>query len=139
MQTTYSTFIACAEDCCREGQIVTFECQIPAEVGTLDWKGVGFDCPNTNTVANNVLGIPTARCPNLPFANDDGAHTGKCGPYRANLTCIEDQQNLTSVLEFEANYTMSGGNIICQFNDMTKTFPVRVGGKLYFTCLNEPI
>ncbi len=138
MQTTYSTFIECAEDCFNEGQIVTYECQVPAVFGTLDWNGVGFDCPDAHTISNNALLFPTAPCP-LPFANEDGVYIGVCGPYFGNLTCTEDGAHLISVLEFEANYEMNGGNISCKFlnTNRIETFPVRVRGKINFTCQSK--
>ncbi len=127
---TCSTFIECAEDCLKEGTMVTYECQFPAVQGTLIWKGVGFDCPNpTHPNNKNTISLPTTSCP-LQIANEDGIGTGSCGPYFGNLNCTSEQ-NLISMLTFKANYEMNGGSISCEFlrTNKNKTFPVRVGGK----------
>ena len=122
------------EICFHEGETVTYQCRVPAEVGVLDWNGVGFDCPSSNSIANNVLPLPTETCP-LPF---EPVYFGECGPYFGNLTCTEDQQHLISVLKFEANYEMNGGNISCRLfrGGEIETFTVRVGGKLIVSDLN---
>ncbi len=116
-------------NCFNEGQIVTYECQVPAVGGTLDWKGIGFDCPSHNTIANNVLPLPTTSCP-----LDEPVYTGICGPYFGNLTCTDDQQSLLSVLEFNSSFGMNGSTINCLLNNIgIETFSVRIGGK--FTVL----
>ncbi len=96
--------------------------------GILNWNGVGFDCPsNISYFTNNVISIPTTPCP-LSFGFE---HTGVCGPYSGSLTCTDDQEQLLSVLEFEANYEMNGGNISCLFRGgEIEILSVRVGGKL---------
>ncbi len=113
------------EKCFNEGETVTYQCTVPAVVGVLDWNGVGFDCPNSNTISNNVLPLQTATCPlrEIPV--------GKCGPYFGNLTCTDDEQHLISVLQFKSDYSiMNGGNISCLLNtNETETFEVTIGGK----------
>ena len=92
-------------------------------VGTFDWKGIDFYCPNNSTAANNVIPFQVVNCLEPVIDN------GTCGPYFANLTCA-GEGNVFSVLEFQANYEMNGGNIYCLFRGENKTFHVSVGGKL---------
>ncbi len=98
-----------ADRCFNEGKIVTYHCRVSAEVGTLDWNGIGFDCPSSDTITNNTLPLPTAPCP----LSDEPVYIGICGPYFGNLTCTDDQ-HLTSILEFETNIEMNGGTINCR-------------------------
>ncbi len=119
-----------AKKCLNEGRTVTYQCQVPAVVGVLDWNGVGFDCPTDSTISNNTLPLQTSACPLL----DQPVYNAVCGPYSGNLTCAEDQEHLISVLEFKSNYSMmNGGNISCLLNtDRVEIFSVRIGGKLFF-------
>ncbi len=140
MNQTYTMHHACmlsitimcagAEKCYREGTIVTYQCEVPALPGTLDWNGIGFDCPSKTgtTVTNNTIALSVE--PLTVCSASSKVKIGTCGPYFANLTCAEDGMHVTSVLEFQANYEMNEGNIYCFFHGRNETFVVQVGGKL---------
>lgn len=115
------------EGCHREGEVVFFRCSLPdgPAAGILDWEGNVLICPSINTITDNILPLHTSFCP-LPTQRE-----GFCGPFFGNLTCLENDTVLLSLLKFVANYSvLNGGVVYCEHNDkILATFEIRIGRK----------
>ncbi len=119
-----------SQSCFYDGELSYLDCTLEFQQGTLEWTGIGFECPHpSNTILNNKISLSLfSTC--LP----DRPQQGECGPYDATLSCHIGDENQTSVLMFIANYTlMNGNNISCGISLNPSAFfenrTLQVGGK----------